>query len=40
MLTNYRLILINYWFRMTKAEYVEYDIISVNSGQTLVSWIG
>ena len=36
ILTNYCLILTNYQLRMTKTEYVEYEIVSVNIGQTLV----
>ena len=38
ILTNYRLILTNNWLRMTKTEYVKYEIVSVNIGYTSVKY--
>ena len=34
--TNYWLILTNYWLRMIKIEYVEYEIVLVIIGETSV----
>ena len=34
--TNHWLILTNYWLRMTKTKYVEYETVSVNISQILV----
>ena len=35
-----RIILTNYWLRMTKTEYVEYEIVSLNTGEKSVKhWL-